>query len=345
VRERSFILVASLVSALIIGAVGAFAYDHTRADTITKGIHVGGVDVGGMTRSEARAAIAGTLSQRLERPVVVKRGSHSFTLKPRAVGATFDVNAMVDSAVARSREGSIVSRVIHELRGDKINVDLPGTITYQRSGVHRFIVNVVHKLNRKPIDASLGFTPNGFDRVAGRDGVSVDERDLSLRVEGALDGSYSGPVAVKVATIHPRVTRQMLAAKYPKLITINRSAFKLRLYKNLKLVKTYSIAVGMQGLETPSGLYPIQNKQVDPTWVVPNSSWAGSLAGTTVPGGTAANPLKARWMGIWNGAGIHGTDNINSLGSAASHGCIRMAVPDVIDLYDRVDVGTPVYIA
>ena len=49
-------------------------------------------------------------------------------------------------------------------------------------------------------------------------------------------------------------------------------------------------------------------------------------------------------MGLWDGAGIHGTEEISSLGSAASHGCVRMAIPDVIDLYDRVQVGTPVYI-
>ena len=49
-------------------------------------------------------------------------------------------------------------------------------------------------------------------------------------------------------------------------------------------------------------------------------------------------------MGIYNGAGIHGTTDIASLGSAASHGCVRMSIPDVIDLYDRVDVGTPIYI-
>lgn len=57
------------------------------------------------------------------------------------------------------------------------------------------------------------------------------------------------------------------------------------------------------------------------------------------------NPLKARWMGIFAGAGIHGTDQVSSLGSAASHGCVRMAIPDVIELYDRVPVQTPVYIA
>ncbi|MEA2146415.1 MAG: L,D-transpeptidase ErfK/SrfK, partial [Solirubrobacteraceae bacterium] len=54
--------------------------------------------------------------------------------------------------------------------------------------------------------------------------------------------------------------------------------------------------------------------------------------------------IKARWMGIYNGAGIHGTEELSSLGSAASHGCIRMAIPDVIKLYSQTPLGTPVYI-
>ena len=79
-------------------------------------------------------------------------------------------------------------------------------------------------------------------------------------------------------------------------------------------------------------------------WSVPNSPWAGELPGTTVAGGCAANPLKARWMGIADGVGIHGTGEDYSIGSRASHGCIRMHVSDVIDLYPRVPVGTPVLI-
>jgi lipoprotein-anchoring transpeptidase ErfK/SrfK len=78
---------------------------------------------------------------------------------------------------------------------------------------------------------------------------------------------------------------------------------------------------------------------------VPNSAWAGDLAGTVIPGGTPENPLKARWMGIFDGAGIHGTDAVGSIGTAASHGCIRMRIPDVEELYDQVPVGAPVYIA
>jgi lipoprotein-anchoring transpeptidase ErfK/SrfK len=78
---------------------------------------------------------------------------------------------------------------------------------------------------------------------------------------------------------------------------------------------------------------------------VPNSAWAGDLAGKVIPGGDPKNPIKARWLGIFDGAGIHGTDAVNSLGTAASHGCIRMRIPDVEKLYDEVPTGAPVYIA
>ena len=104
------------------------------------------------------------------------------------------------------------------------------------------------------------------------------------------------------------------------------------------------MAVGQPAYPTPEGLFSIQSKQVNPTWSVPNSPWAGELQGTTVEGGSPANPLKARWMGIANGVGIHGTGEDYSIGSRASHGCIRMHVPDVIDLFKRVPVGAPVLI-
>jgi lipoprotein-anchoring transpeptidase ErfK/SrfK len=149
------------------------------------------------------------------------------------------------------------------------------------------------------------------------------------------------PVHVK----KPKVTIAQLADKYPTILVADRVNFKLRLYKRLKLAKEYTVAVGAVGFDTPAGLYHIQNKAVDPAWSVPHSAWAGDLAGTVVPGGSPDNPLKARWLGIFDGAGIHGTDETYSLGHAASHGCIRMAIPDVIDLYPQVPVGTPIYIA
>src|SRR5206468_4338162 len=144
--------------------------------------------------------------------------------------------------------------------------------------------------------------------------------------------------------ITAKVTTSQLAKKYPAIIIVDRADFRLRLYKDLKLEKTYPIAVGRQGLETPAGLYDIQDKQVNPSWHVPNSPWAGDLAGRVIPPGPQ-DPIKARWMGFNGGAGIHGTEEAASIGTAASHGCIRMHIPDVIDLYSQVSVGSPVYVA
>jgi lipoprotein-anchoring transpeptidase ErfK/SrfK len=155
----------------------------------------------------------------------------------------------------------------------------------------------------------------------------------------------SRTVEAEVDKVQPEVTTDELAEEYPQYIVIDRAGFQLSYYESLELVKTYTIAVGQVGYDTPSGTYSIANKAVNPAWNVPNSAWAGDLAGTVVPGGAPNNPLVARWMGIIDGAGIHGTNDTGSLGSAASHGCIRMAVPDVIELYDQVPVGTPVYIA
>ena len=83
-----------------------------------------------------------------------------------------------------------------------------------------------------------------------------------------------------------RVTTSQLAAKYPAYIVVNRNDFRLRFYEHLKLAKTYEIAVGMEGLETPAGLHQIEWEQVDPPWYVPNKAWAGRARGY----GRAARP-------------------------------------------------------
>ena len=129
------------------------------------------------------------------------------------------------------------------------------------------------------------------------------------------------------------------------MIIVNRSAFQLTLYKNLKPAKTYGIAVGQVGLETPGGALPHPEQGRDPAWTCRTPTGPATSRGKVVPGGTPENPLKARWLGIFAGAGIHGTDADSSIGTAASHGCIRMRIPDVIELYDQVPVGAPIYIA
>ena len=99
-------------------------------------------------------------------------------------------------------------------------------------------------------------------------------------------------VRAPVRILRPKVTQAELADKYPVVLVADRYNFKLRLYKNLQLQKEYTVAVGALGFDTPAGLYHIQNKAVDPAWHVPNSDWAGDLAGTVVPGGDAREPAQ-----------------------------------------------------
>jgi lipoprotein-anchoring transpeptidase ErfK/SrfK len=164
--------------------------------------------------------------------------------------------------------------------------------------------------------------------------------------KAVVDPAADHTLVARTEHTPPKVDSTTLDKEYATALVVDRGAFQLKLYKDFHLVKTYPIAVGMQGLETPAGLYHIQNKAVDPAWTMPNSSWvAAADRGKVIPGGSAANPLKARWLGIFDGAGIHGTSELSSLGSAASHGCIRMAIPDVIQVYNEVPVGAPVFIA
>ncbi|HMJ02825.1 MAG TPA: L,D-transpeptidase family protein [Conexibacter sp.] len=344
-RKLIIAIGVGLTALLVVGGVVAWAYDHSRRDTIPEGVSVAGVDVGGMKPAAARAELEDRLLGRLREPVVATFRGKRVVLSPERARVAIDVDGTVDEALERGRDGSFVSRVAREVTGGEADVAVRPEVTYSRLAVEHFMAEVVDRFDRDPRDASVAFSPTSLDPVSAQDGITVERRRLRRSVVRALTTSTAPhEVPVRVHTVKPKVTTAELAAKYPVVITVDRGSFELRLWKDLKLVKTYPIAVGAIGLETPAGLYTIQNKQVDPTWNVPNSDWAGDLAGQAIPPGPS-NPLKARWMGIYNGAGIHGTDSIDSLGTAASHGCVRMAVPDVIDLYDQTPVGAPVYIA
>jgi lipoprotein-anchoring transpeptidase ErfK/SrfK len=342
-RQKSFIFVAALLLALVGGAVAAYAYDSSRDDVIAKGVSIAGVDVGGMKVSDARAIVAQELRAPLEKPISVVHAGRRFTLSSQDAGVHADVQGMVDEALASSRDGTIFSRVARDITGGHENAQVPPRVTYDQGAIDQLVKRVSTRLNRQARDAEIDFPE--MKKVKEQNGVAVQAHLLSQRLAQALTVPGVGRrVKAPVRVTHAKVTQADLAHKYPVVLVADRTKFQLRLYKQLTLVKSYTVAVGAVGFDTPAGLYHIQNKAVDPTWTVPHSAWAGDLAGKVVPPGPD-NPLKARWMGIFDGAGIHGTDETYSLGHAASHGCLRMAIPDVIELYDQVPVGTPIYIA
>jgi lipoprotein-anchoring transpeptidase ErfK/SrfK len=343
-RHKLFILVVALGVAVIAGGVGAYAYDRSRDDLITEGVTIAGIDVGGMRADQARRVVRSQLEAKLAGPIVVRYGRARSSLSARDARVRVDVRDMVDEAVAQSRAGTILARVARDLTGGENDAKVPARVSYSRAAVGKLVGRVKKRLDRPARDARVDFP--AMTKVKEQIGRRVNGAALRRRVVRALTvPGADRTVRPPTRKIQPKVTRADLADRYPLVLVADRANFKLRLYRRLRLAKEYTVAVGAVGFDTPAGLYHIQNKAVDPAWSVPEEEWAGALAGTVVPGGAPDNPLKERWLGIYDGAGIHGTDQTYSLGSAASHGCIRMAIPDVIELYDQVPVGTPIYVA
>jgi lipoprotein-anchoring transpeptidase ErfK/SrfK len=343
--RRLIAVIALTVTVLLVGAGSLYAFDRQVRTKIADGVTVNGIDVGGLTPERARAKLAGSLLEPLSRPVSVRYKGRRFTLTREQASVAVDIEGSVDRAMRASTAGNVFTRTWREVRGRKLDAQVEAKIDYSEAAVRRLVRRVERKLEIEVRDASLDLEAGKVDPTPSRDGLDVRAARLRKDIRSELlDMGDTRIARIKTRVVEPKVTTEDLAEKYPAVIIVNRGSFTLSFYKHLKLHKTYRIAVGQAGYDTPAGLYNIQNKAVNPSWHVPNSDWAGDLAGTVVPPGPS-NPIKARWMGIYDGAGIHGTDATGSIGTNASHGCIRMLIPDVVELYGQVPVGAPVYIA
>jgi lipoprotein-anchoring transpeptidase ErfK/SrfK len=329
-----------IVSALFAAAPLAGAAAAAETPRIAPRVTAGGLDVSGLTEREATKKIEDVLGRKMRAPVVVRVGRESFKLRADEGGFVLDAPRMARGALKIAAPTTAVTGAV-----SAEDRDVGLSIKHSRSAVKRFVGQVESGVHITPRNASvsLGITKMTLHRSRG--GRTIDTAKTAWLVDRAL-GSLDAKRVLRVRTswVAPATSANALRRSYPTVVTIDRGTFTLRLFKKLSLSKKYGVAVGMAGLSTPAGRYSIQDKQVDPAWHVPNSAWAGSLAGSVIPGGAPDNPLKARWMGLVDGVGIHGTAEDWSIGSRASHGCIRMHVSDVKDLYSRVSVGTPVII-
>jgi lipoprotein-anchoring transpeptidase ErfK/SrfK len=306
---------------------------------IPEGVSAGGVDLGLLSVDEATTALAGDtgLQTALRQDVVLGAAGLPWTLTTATAKLRFDPRATAERAAA------IETPVDPD--GTPVPTDVPLAVTWSKAAVRAWVATVAKGTWRAPRPARLRMTLQHMLVTESKGGFRLNKRSVTRKVARALASTGGRRLHQRMLKVRPRRTTRDLRNAYPTVITVDREGFRLRLFKRLRISKRYGIAVGMAGLDTPAGLYRIQNKQVDPAWTKPHSDWVpADQQGDVVPGGDPSNPLKARWMGIYDGVGIHGTSEDWSIGSRASHGCIRMHVSDVIDLYDRVPVGTPVLI-
>lgn len=342
--KKTKIALGVITGLIVVLAVGAYVYDNSQKDKIAEGVTIAGVDVGGMDAGEAKAEVRRQLLAPLKDTLKVELDDQSWTLPGEKLKIRANVNEAVEEAVEESQDGGLPTRLVRYVSGGELDKPVTAELDYSKSAINRFVRHVAEEVNRDPVSASVEPSSDSLNVVSGKAGLKLRDNQLTEDLEDAvLNADAPRTVVAHVRKTKPEVTTKDVAGEYPSYLTLDRSSFTLRLWQNLENTKTYTVAVGQEGLETPEGVYAIEAKEENPTWYVPESDWAGDLAGTVVPPGPS-NPIKARWMAIFEGAGIHGTEETGSLGTAASHGCVRMAIPDVEELYDLVEVGTPIYI-
>ena len=330
VNRFRLLIAAILTSLLVVGGAHAADPDPTATTPappaeglIAPGVTVGGLDVGGQTPAQARA----TLTARYLADVELELGGRTWRVTAKRIGLHVYLARPRQQAYAtgRTRTAGEDISVITRLAG---------------GGLRSYVAYLAKTFKLAPVDARFVLRRSRAVIVADRWGRAVARSEAAAAIAAtAHDPNRAGATIVPVKIVRPQVVRRTLG---PALV-IDRSLHRLTLFGNRgQVVRMLGVAVGQAIYPTPTGSFTIVDKQLHPWWYPPNSSWAAGEK--PIPPGPS-NPLGTRWMGLnAPGVGIHGTPNPASIGYSASHGCIRMRIPDAEWVFERVQVGTPVWI-
>jgi lipoprotein-anchoring transpeptidase ErfK/SrfK len=305
--------------AIAAGLAAAATPAATPTQVIPGGVSVGGISVGGLSAEPARTRIDAAFAK----PVRIVADGKVLRVGPAQIGAITSVDAAVSSALNATPRSRIA---------------LP--VRYSTKKIDRLVAHLAHLYDRPAVDATVtGATSSGPTFSAAKTGRAVDQRTMRAAIAGLLRDGTRTPLQLMTNRVAPERT----AANFGSAIVVTRGSNTLQFYDGHTLVRTFPVATGQAIYPTPAGIWHIMDKQRNPWWYPPvYDSWAKGLK--PVPPGPD-NPLGTRWMGLnAPGVGIHGTDAPTSIGYSASHGCIRMHVPDAEWLFERVHVGTPVVI-
>jgi lipoprotein-anchoring transpeptidase ErfK/SrfK len=310
-----FVLGLAAAGGLSAGVVAATTTTGTTTTTapatIASGVTISGVEVGDLTYDDAFAAVRDSFA----RPVTLVVPSHRLVVEPAKIGQIAYVRASVNRALTVPAGTAPAAR-------DPQPQGHPAPRRRRQALRPRRSASGCCCATCGDLKEQTGRTPP----VAG------DERFTALATNTRPE------VAREFSELKPSVTR----GSFGPVIVIRRGSNRLYLYKGMRFQRVFGVATGQSAYPTPLGSWHVVVKWRNPWWYPPNSPWAKGEK--PVPPGPG-NPLGTRWMGLSaSGVGIHGTPDDTSIGYSASHGCIRMHIPDAEWLFNHVTVGTPVFI-
>jgi lipoprotein-anchoring transpeptidase ErfK/SrfK len=307
------------LTVLVVAALApALRGDAAPPVLIQPGVTLAGVAVGGMSNEQAQAALRPAFAT----PVRLVYGDRRWRLLPNRFGGQVTIADGVLQALGAQADSAV-----------------PLLPHVDKREVRRFVNALDKRISTAPEDAEVkglkGLRPQ-FTKE--KTGIKVLRGLTVRRIVRALQTPQVRRIRVAVTVLEPART----VANFGAVIVIRRGANELRYYRGARLVRKFGVATGQSVYPTPTGMFNIVDKQLNPWWLPPDSPWAAGKE--PIPPGPG-NPLGTRWMGLSApGVGIHGTPDDASIGYSASHGCIRMHIPDAEWLFHHVKLGTPVVI-
>ncbi len=320
-------------------AYGSYRFDAATADRLLPGVTIAGVDVGEMTRDQAVAAVQAEIGGDLGRQIVVEAGDEVWNVTPGDLGTDAEVEAVVDEALALNRRYAWPERVFRRILNRPIAHDALVRYRPDVPQIRDFVTTAAQSVALEPSNASVDYLDGELVLQRPKFGRELVKGEAKRALRAAvLDGSVR--VELPTQRIEPKVGRDELG----HTIVVDLSELELTLYEGLREVRAYPVAAGSAQYPTPTGEWTIWDKRENPVWINPAPDGWGASLPVMIPGGPS-NPLGTRALYLdAPGIRIHGTSASYSIGSYASHGCVRMFMDDVEELYEIVPTGTTVHI-
>ena len=339
--KRFALALAILAGVLVLGGAGAawatLDYTNDFAGRLLPGTDIAGVELGGLTFEQAVDEVHAAIRPELDRPITVRWEKRSWTVTPRELGARNDAEQAVAAAIEASRDASFLDRMKMKVLGEDLEFVREVAITYPRQGVKGFIQGLASNLDKEVREPEIDYSTGWVEIRPGREGREV-VRDKSRRAlrDALIGGDLEVDLTVK--TIEPETKE----SDFDQILLVRIGENKLYLYEDGEIVREWTVATGLPEYPTPTGIYEVTEKRYMPTWINPSpDTWGKDMPASIPPG--PGNPLGVRAIN-WSAPAIrfHGTSATYSLGFNASHGCVRLSNSDVIELYDMIEVGTPI---
>jgi len=342
-KKRTSRVVLILGSVLLIAILTVLfsillAQDISAFGTFPEGTTVCGVDVSGLTKTEAKVKCETELAEIADRPLSLEIDDEVYPIPPGEIGLQLNYTAMVDDAYARAWNVNVFERMARRFLQKPKAISAPVTAEYDEELLGQFIRTAMGAIDRPPHDAYIDVSTGTGKVVPALDGRKANYDQLLAEAKEAL-GTSDRTVDVQVERSPPTLTDE----GFGRYILVNLGSNTLSLYDRDTLLASYTVATGSPEWPTCIGQWAIMKMEKNPIWHNRGAEWSKNMPDSIPPG--PGSPLGTRAMHI-NGGGImiHGTSSTWSLGRSVSHGCIRMSMGNVEKLFEEVGVDTPVYI-